>query len=170
MCYLRLTPELLHGFDDCGLPHLYGQVLESYWEESKGEGDGRWYAVIVSDYSSARKEHKLIYDCGSTDETFEWVSLDVEIEKGNIRAPDTAPPSFHTGRTPRCGEPPFEENCFERMLREGSRDELCWMLSHVQRKIHSICSEMKLAKNPTSQGHISHFPVVRDNSKDGQMR
>ena len=142
----------MYGTDEGGLNLLYGMTLETFWEEDESTG-GKWYSAIVSDYSPGTKKHKLTYDYGTLDESFEWVSLEEEARKGNIRIPDVDPSKqFHVGRTVRCGEAPFGDMTFEKMLREGTKEELQWMLSQTQRKIHVFCADHQPPENPTTKG------------------
>jgi len=148
--YLKPSNELLHGLDEGGLNYLYGSIIETFWEESESN-QGKWYSALVTDYSTERKEHKLTYDYGTPDETFEWVVLNEEVKKGNVRIPDNESGAFQMAQARRFGEPPFDDETFERMLKSGSRDELQWMLSQTQRKIHRLCSKMPLIEAPSSQ-------------------
>lgn len=149
--YLPLTRDLIHGLDLSGLNYLYGKELETYWEEANEEG--KWYSAIVADYKSELKQHKLIYDPGAFNESFEWVQLDEEVKKGNVRlAPKDKQSMFQIARSEKFGEAPFDDVVFERTLKDGTIDELKWMLSKLQTKTLQICSQIKPPKNPSTQG------------------
>lgn len=160
---LPLTRDLIHGMDLSGLNHLYGKELETYWEEANEEG--KWYSAIVTDYKSELKQHKLIYDQGTLNESFEWVQLDEEVKKGNVRlAPKDRQSTFQIGRSEKFGEPPFDDVMFERTLKDGTIEELKWMLSKVQSKMLQLSSQIKPLKNPSTQGTpftpcFLHFPL-----------
>eukprot|EP00210_Caulerpa_lentillifera_P003764 g3596.t1 len=149
--YLALTQDVIHGLDHSGLNYLYGKELETYWEEEMNE-EGKWYSALVTDYNSALKQHKLSYDHGAFNESFEWVKLDEEVKKGNVRLAQTEKlPTFQIGQSRKLGEAPFDDNVFEKMLKDGSIDELKWMLSKVQSKMLQLCSQLKPPKHPATQ-------------------
>ncbi|BDA49275.1 Protein EMSY-LIKE 3 [Coccomyxa sp. Obi] len=67
---VHVPPAGIAGGPVMGMNPLVGHKVDRYWAE-----DHKWWSGIITDYNGISGEHCIVYDAGTSAESYEWLTV-----------------------------------------------------------------------------------------------